>query len=572
MMEDDLDRIATWASVQGAAIGLSAVMSGRWRAVHPEMRAEYEVVCDTASLGRWMIWRSYTEFAELHQELQAFGCPLPYMPRKHYFHGSASPSVVQERLQLLPSILQAVFQFYNQEGSRSNQGSNWPLPLLKFLEIANRSWLQKPTTEEWACHLAERTKRAYSANFMPPGGGRGEPGTWDPHNSTAMPSRHLPSEMDRRRTAPSRSAPNSPRAHKAASPSPTSDGLTFSPPTDALLEQRGDLIQANSTRADNSTRAVSSLPPTLTQDLHDVKEEMEGRGTPRASARSRTSSRATPRSSTDRSPRTSSSTPRKSPAEPVGPFSPGPSESLRADACGSSQSILTPSEEAIVKAVHENRDRVLEAAAKAKSGTEWKSSGKVKGAECLTHCQTGVGGVVGVMGRGRIMASRDDVLSILTDPNNKVIERQKMEVVAAIPMVGEVEDIRVCWVSLQVPLITNRDFCVATWASAVPGTGSNPDNQEWIAGSVSVYHPIVEAHHPPSKKHVRGELLTSGWHIKPIPGETLSCGVTFMSMTKMNGKIPSALLKMGAKEGGGFINSLKKIVEGKANKRRQTMM
>jgi len=226
-----------------------------------------------------------------------------------------------------------------------------------------------------------------------------------------------------------------------------------------------------------------------------------------------------------------------------------------------------PVTQAVLDKVLDNHVAVVEAAATKGNAPGWKKTGKVGGNDCYMRTDLGPG-MVGVMGRGRVKATRDEILRAVADADSNIIERQTVELqdtiqVAPGDTVSNVpEGIRLSWVGLQVPMITNRDFSVASSAKADEASSSDPAARDWVVGSVSVDVPSViptEAR----KKYLRGDLLMSGWHVKPLPntkGEE-SCGVTFVSVTKMNGTIPSALLKMGCKEGGDLVGKLKKYVE-----------
>jgi len=236
------------------------------------------------------------------------------------------------------------------------------------------------------------------------------------------------------------------------------------------------------------------------------------------------------------------------------------------------------------KMLHTHND-VMELVASKGKAPGWKNTGKVGACEAFQNTSMG-DGVVGVMGRGRVKASRNKILEVLTNSPEKVNQRQTIEVMDSVPNVEQgdavpnvPEGIRYLWTFIQLPLITNRDFSVASWARSDENSADDPDLRDWIVSSVSVDVPDIipsEAR----KKYIRGEVLMSGWHIKPLPAtpaasesEVLSpktpsapsseesCGVTFVSISKMHGTIPSALYKLGSKEGGDLVKALKKAVE-----------
>ena len=107
-------------------------------------------------------------------------------------------------------------------------------------------------------------------------------------------------------------------------------------------------------------------------------------------------------------------------------------------------------------------------------------------------------------------------------------------------------------VTLSLPFIKKRDFCVATLAQPVPGL-----DEEWVVGSVSVEHASV----PEVKGYIRSRTVINGWHVKPLTvgaGAAPACGVTIVSVTNLGGTFPSAFIKMAEGEGGKLINSLAK--------------
>jgi len=186
----------------------------------------------------------------------------------------------------------------------------------------------------------------------------------------------------------------------------------------------------------------------------------------------------------------------------------------------------------IIETMRQNQHNVLEAVAQTKGGPDWKKSGKVGQSDAFVRNDSGTGGIIGVMGRGRVVASRDEIIHALreVDPAKKVVERQTVEEMGMIQ--GEVEEcsneadgvegvprhVGLAWVGLACPIITDRDFCVAQLASPVP-SDLPAEHKEWVVGNVSVEHPAVDIR----KKYVRGELMLSGWHIKPLPDKVPCC-------------------------------------------------
>lgn len=210
----------------------------------------------------------------------------------------------------------------------------------------------------------------------------------------------------------------------------------------------------------------------------------------------------------------------------------------------------------------------------------WRHNARIGGVECLVHQDSGHGGKIGVMGRARIWASREAIVRALMDPSCIIQSRQTMEIVAQLPSLAAVpwdaphaaasskspnlaglsvdgleSQRRLLWVGLQLPLISNRDFCVVQHSNPMIDHATPPEAWSWILGSISVEDSRV----PLRRKYIRGQTLLSGWLVKPL--EHGCCGVTFVSISKLNGKIPSAVLKMGNKEGGEMVLKLKKVVE-----------
>ena len=84
--------------------------------------------------------------------------------------------------------------------------------------------------------------------------------------------------------------------------------------------------------------------------------------------------------------------------------------------------------------------------------------------------------------------------------------------------------------------------------------------EECVVSSVSVVHPLV----PERKGCVRGQVITSGWHIKPLQSKDGQpcCGVTVLNITDIKAmSISTALLKMGQNAGGWMVTELKKAAE-----------
>jgi len=232
--------------------------------------------------------------------------------------------------------------------------------------------------------------------------------------------------------------------------------------------------------------------------------------------------------------------------------------------------VVPPSDaEPLIQAALRNFSTVVEEAHAKGENANWKPTGKSQGANCFMHTASGQGPQIGVFGRGRVVASRDDIIRAIADPANMIVD-QTVETVGYVPMnsaltstervpgvSSDMAELR--WVSVRPPLISARDFCVLSWNAPVPEDGVPPEKWEWVSCAVSVTHPMVGER----KKFIRGEVVFNGWHVKPLPpkkGE-VSCGVTVMSLTRMGGKLPGALLKMGAKEGGAMLARLKKNVE-----------
>ena len=116
--------------------------------------------------------------------------------------------------------------------------------------------------------------------------------------------------------------------------------------------------------------------------------------------------------------------------------------------------------------------------------------------------------------------------------------------------------------SNKLPVITDRDFVAATMPRAEAAVKGVSD---LVVSTVSVDMP----HLPMAavrKQFIRGVVLTCGWHIKKLPSppglsKQEQCGVTFVSITRLNGDIPGMVLKSQTKGGGEIAANLKKIAE-----------
>lgn len=123
----------------------------------------------------------------------------------------------------------------------------------------------------------------------------------------------------------------------------------------------------------------------------------------------------------------------------------------------------------------------------------------------------------------------------------------------------------VSWIGCEIPVISNRDFYTASQSRLEPAETAGAEAEAvWGAVSVGPLEAVLGLNLPSARSgYVRGQVITSGWHIKPLPGvgPRASCGVTFVSVSQMNGQIPAMLLKMGNKEAGEMAGRLKKVAE-----------
>jgi len=212
----------------------------------------------------------------------------------------------------------------------------------------------------------------------------------------------------------------------------------------------------------------------------------------------------------------------------------------------------------IYGSLHANHLQVLNAVQQSKGGKVWLKAGKAGAADCFVHHKNGELGVVSIMGRVKVLASRERILSALADPNSGIQERTIIESLGTIPcdeegVVGGRIDLN--WIGCDMPVISNRDFCVASIVRLEPHLDESQVQSSAVLGTVSVTIPTCQ-----NRQHyTRGCLKMSGWHVKPLGPD--ACGVTYVSMTKLEAKLPSFALKLGNKKGGESALRLKKLVE-----------
>jgi len=232
-------------------------------------------------------------------------------------------------------------------------------------------------------------------------------------------------------------------------------------------------------------------------------------------------------------------------------------ETCSQDAC------FTREDKEALKAVEANQRRVLLAIAAAKKGEEWENVGRIGGTDCFVSAVARAQGHLGVMGRGKVMASREAILKLLSDPSVSLDKRQRAELIKPLPLsAAEADDTQdsakgggesqasLQWIGLNLPLMTDRDFSVASMARALAG-----NEGEWIVGATSVEHPLVSER----TSFCRGEVLTQGWHIKPLASKSGEpcCGVTVVSVTDLKtSSMASTVLNLGQMAGGQLISQL----------------
>jgi len=182
----------------------------------------------------------------------------------------------------------------------------------------------------------------------------------------------------------------------------------------------------------------------------------------------------------------------------------------------------------------------------------WKKTGSSRGVTSLTRSDMGKNGTVAIMGQGVVPAEKDAIIRFLQDPSLDIVDRQSVEIKKNFELdEGMSDNGELRYIKVKIPMCTSRDFCVASGGVSI-STGQGEAMDEYVLGSSSVEHKLI----PEVRGCIRARLVTSGWHIKPLGNG--QCEVTLVSVTVMGGSFPSSLLKMGEKEGGKIVTSLKK--------------
>lgn len=213
----------------------------------------------------------------------------------------------------------------------------------------------------------------------------------------------------------------------------------------------------------------------------------------------------------------------------------------------------------ILSACLQNEEAVLKAADSYREDG-WVQKKDQKGLLVFTRTADGVHGC---MGRCKIMSTAENILDAIFDVTT--YKDSKCELLKEISWQGieqstaERSTCVVEWVDpgIRVPLITKRDFYVATHSAMVP----LPDGRTFVASSVSIPGP----HHDkclPQKGYVRGQVVCpSGWVIKVLSEDPPVCGCTWMSLSRPGGKIPNKVVQMGAAWGAKIVLRVKAIAE-----------
>lgn len=93
--------------LQASMVGSRVVEDGGGK-----RRQAYRIRCRCGDLSEWEVERSYSQILSMHEEMTRRGLKIPKMPPKHFFAGSDSAKVVEERMAALPAVLSAAADTY----------------------------------------------------------------------------------------------------------------------------------------------------------------------------------------------------------------------------------------------------------------------------------------------------------------------------------------------------------------------------------------------------------------------------------------------------------------------------
>jgi len=186
-------------------------------------------------------------------------------------------------------------------------------------------------------------------------------------------------------------------------------------------------------------------------------------------------------------------------------------------------------------------------------GPQWKAQPSEGAAKSFMRNDNPSGGVLGIMGRGTVAGSPDDIAAVLYDPDYEWDEAQNCEV---LEQLGDEEDVSLRWIGQAVGDMDVDYFVVS---SAVPVDGSE---DEWFVGSMSVKHPAALK----DDEFTRAEMLMNGWYIKLLKSKssessTPCCTVTYVSVIKFEDGIPAKVQRWAGGEGARAIEKLNDMLE-----------
>jgi len=192
----------------------------------------------------------------------------------------------------------------------------------------------------------------------------------------------------------------------------------------------------------------------------------------------------------------------------------------------------------------------------------WEEQPKVRGNRTFMHKQNGSDGLLGIMGRGRVMASREEIVRVIYNMTKAAVsiepfvDLKVLEIIRPNQKTGCPETIA-CRMELDAPKI-QCDFCVAISASKVDGPSVPKAEEEWVLGITSIEHESGTPH----GSLTRAKMLLGGWHIKPLRGKSsaASCGVTAVRLIKLKDGPTKAMSDSMKEMGADMILNLQEAV------------
>eukprot|EP00658_Telonema_sp_P-2_P049864 TRINITY_DN37954_c0_g1_i1.p1 TRINITY_DN37954_c0_g1~~TRINITY_DN37954_c0_g1_i1.p1 ORF type:complete len:236 (+),score=35.96 TRINITY_DN37954_c0_g1_i1:223-930(+) len=194
----------------------------------------------------------------------------------------------------------------------------------------------------------------------------------------------------------------------------------------------------------------------------------------------------------------------------------------------------SPRTEALMRLITETQDRnthnVLEIVSKR---TGWKPTKSHEGVQLLTK-EFKQQSAIGLLARFRIAdCSKEAVLAALLNPE---VQLDTTTIHELTRYQTPHRPIAIQWVAMKVPMIDDRDFCLAQQRVDL-------HDGSIILSCVSVEHPLTPQ---AASGHVRAKLLVGGWHIKPI--SDTECGISWVSVCDLCLNVPHMFLSLGAAE------------------------